>query len=623
MEIRQQVSRIQFDSLFEGAERFVPPAHVQIEQGQRVPDIRWRSRSNCLLVQPGRGGQISLRRQFGSLPQFLLQTAVTPGRELIHCYGSELLRPGAPLGHHDSGKIPPAGYRYDILDKDEIGVAGAHSVIPFPHVVELESAIGTRRFPVFDPSFLEQLDSHGPPGRPSVRFSKNVPLERSELDRRHGQWENQTGHRSYKISPASNMNLLQRNRPSAQALIVGLMIVLSLASYVNRTAMSIASRDLIKEFHLSETEMGSIFSAFLLSYALLMPEGGRLADRLGPRRVLTGATFGAGLFSIVTAGVGVLVTASPLLAFQAVRLALGAFTAPLYPACARMNANWMPPHQRARVQGLILSGAPLGSAITPLLLVWLMSHFGWRWSFCLIGLGTMVVALVWWALARDSYDGRTDMEPEPQTGDWWRAWKVLFSDRNLMLLSFSYFSLNYFEYIFFYWIYYYFGEIRRVSPSESAIYTSVLLLSMMVAMPAAGWFSDRLIPLLGRNRSRRYTAVGGMALSAGLLYLGTNAAAGWWMVALLALALGCAASAEGPSWATAIEAGGEHAGAASGIMNGIGNIGGLLAPVVTPFVAQRAGWAAGLYVGSAVVFVGALAWLFIHPKEISPAATAE
>jgi nitrate/nitrite transporter NarK len=91
------------------------------------------------------------------------------------------------------------------------------------------------------------------------------------------------------------------------------------------------------------------------------------------------------------------------------------------------------------------------------------------------------------------------------------------------------------------------------------------------------------------------------------------------MVALLALALGMAASAEGPSWATAIETGGDQAGAASGIMNGIGNLGGLLAPVVTPFVAQRAGWTAGLYVGSAVVFVGALAWFFIHPAETTGA----
>ncbi len=412
------------------------------------------------------------------------------------------------------------------------------------------------------------------------------------------------------------MNKLYRSRAIAQTVIVTLMVALSLVSYVNRTAMSIASLDIIREFQLSETEMGSIFSAFLLSYALLMPVGGRLADRWGARRVLAGGTAGSGLFSIVTAAVGLVFSSGALVAFQAVRFGLGAFAAPLYPACARTNADWMPPHKRARVQGLILSGAPLGSAITPVLMVWLMTSFGWRAAFCIVGLATIGTSLLWAALGRDSFEPAPktarEVRVEPSGG---RAWKSLLANQNLRWLSLSYFSLNYFEYIFFYWIYYYFGQIRRVRQSESAIYTSVLLLAMMVAMPAAGWFSDRLIPRLGVERSRRWTAVVGMALSAALLSLGINAGTGWLMVALLALALGLAASAEGPSWASAIDAGGENAGAASGVMNGIGNLGGLLAPVLTPFVAQRAGWSAGLYLGSAIVLVGALAWFFIRPTR--------
>lgn len=405
---------------------------------------------------------------------------------------------------------------------------------------------------------------------------------------------------------------------ASQMAVVALMIVLSMASYVNRTAMSIVGPEVMKEFRFSETELGSVYSALLLSYALLMPFGGRLADRLGPRRVLAGSTFGSGVFTVLTAVVGwagVLISGGALMAFQAVRFALGACAAPLYPACARMHAERLPRTQHARAQGLVLSGAPLGSAITPLLLAWLMVRFGWRVSFCLVGAGTALIGLFWLAWVRDSRSRDTLPAAAASPGSRLQNWKVLFGDRNLMLLSLSYFCLNYFEYIFFYWMYYYFGQVRRIAIADSAIYTSVLLLAMMVAMPLAGWFSDRLIPRLGRNVSRRLTAVGGMALSAVLLYLGTNASGEWTMVALLALALGLAASAEGPAWATAIDAGRSQAGAASGIMNGIGNMGGLIAPVATPWVAQWAGWTAGLYVGSAVVFVGALAWFFIDPDH--------
>ena len=63
--------------------------------------------------------------------------------------------------------------------------------------------------------------------------------------------------------------------------VVTMMVALSVLSYIDRTAMSIAGPHIMKEFGLSETQMGSIYSAFILTYALLMAPGGRLADRFG------------------------------------------------------------------------------------------------------------------------------------------------------------------------------------------------------------------------------------------------------------------------------------------------------------------------------------------------------
>ena len=74
--------------------------------------------------------------------------------------------------------------------------------------------------------------------------------------------------------------------------IVVLMVLFSLMSYFDRTIMSIAGPVIAKEFSLSETQMGAIYSAFLLSYAILMIPGGQLADRFGPRAVLNLHGFG-------------------------------------------------------------------------------------------------------------------------------------------------------------------------------------------------------------------------------------------------------------------------------------------------------------------------------------------
>src|SRR5258706_14880651 len=75
------------------------------------------------------------------------------------------------------------------------------------------------------------------------------------------------------------------------------MFALSVLSYVDRTALSIAGPTLIKEFGFSETQMGSVYSVFLLSYALFMFPGGWLADRYGPRLVLALTSMGSALFT--------------------------------------------------------------------------------------------------------------------------------------------------------------------------------------------------------------------------------------------------------------------------------------------------------------------------------------
>lgn len=234
------------------------------------------------------------------------------------------------------------------------------------------------------------------------------------------------------------------------------------------------------------------------------------------------------------------------------------------------------------------------------------------------GAATALAGLIWWRLGGEPAPGSSARITAGSP----RAWRSLLGDRSLIFLSVGYFALNYFEYIFFYWMYYYFGEIRKVGATQSAAYTTILLLTMAVAMPAAGWFSDRLIPRFGATASRRAISVGGMVLSAILLFVGTSVESEYAMVAMLSLALGFASAAEGPFWAAAMDAGGSNAGAACGILNGIGNAGGFLAPIVTPYLAQRAGWSAGMYFGSLVVFVGAASWFFVRTGRVTEAEPA-
>src|SRR5207249_4674529 len=122
---------------------------------------------------------------------------------------------------------------------------------------------------------------------------------------------------------------------------------------------------------------------------------------------------------------------------------------------------------------------------------------------------------------------------------------------------------------------------------------------------------DRLMSRYGRNGTRWLVVITGLTLSVILVtserMFGTFAT-----VTLLCLSLGFASSSDGPYWAAAIDAGGRHSGVAGGIFNTGANLGGLIAPVLTPWIAARAGWSWGLYVGGLIVLAGVVALFFIE-----------
>ena len=396
----------------------------------------------------------------------------------------------------------------------------------------------------------------------------------------------------------------------SQLVTVAFMAALSTMSYFDRTIMSIAGPSVMKEFSISETAMGAIYSAFLLSYTLLMVPGGALADRFGGHRVLSFSGVGAATFTGLTAACGRLGLGSFLgvvPSFLLIRFAFGLCTAPLYPSCARMTANWIPVAWQGRVQALTIGGAAVGAASSPFIFSSLMRMLGWRISFCCAAVATLALTFLWHFLVCESGTGEA-VTHSPNA-----PWTELLKNRNLTLLALGYFTVDYFEYIFFYWMYYYLGQIRHMSASQSAAATTLLFVAMAIMTPLGGWYSDRLVVRLGPRVGRRLVPVLGMALSAILLMLGAQGFGFAATVVLLALALGFLSSSEGPYWATAIEVSPGLAGSAGGILNTFGNAGGIAAPMLTPVIASRFGWKGSLEFASLLVILGLIAWFFRPP----------
>ncbi|HVT93309.1 MAG TPA: MFS transporter [Bryobacteraceae bacterium] len=408
--------------------------------------------------------------------------------------------------------------------------------------------------------------------------------------------------------------------------IVGMLFGFSMVSYFDRTIISIAGPSMMHEFDLSATRMGAVYSAFIFGYALFMIPGGHLADRLGPRRTLAIMGWSSAAFTALivlggSPGIGAYAGIVPALVL--IRFALGAVTAPLYPACARMTANWIPLVYHARVQGLIIAGSSAGAAIAPIAFTWLMRMFQWRASFGIAAGVTAVLAAIWQWQARDHPNAPANpVTPSVEAGR--PSWLKLFSNRNLMLLTFAYGALGYFQYIFFYWMYYYFGDVLHLGAQTSAAYTTALFLTEGAIMPVGGLVSDRLTLRYGAQFGRRIVPIAGLTLGAILIYSATITS-GVPAVVCLSLAFGFAACCEGPFWATVTEMAGERVGGASSILNAGAQVGGFFAPILTPWIASRAGWAAALYAGglAALSAVAAIYFIQLRPARTTTGLVSE
>ena len=171
-----------------------------------------------------------------------------------------------------------------------------------------------------------------------------------------------------------------------------LMLLLVSINYVDRASLSVAMPAIASEFDLDPATQGLLLSSFFWTYVLMQLPGGLLVDRYRPRIVVAASTVGLGLFQTV-AGV------SPgWLTLLLARCGLGAAGAPIYPAGGKLNAIWMSQHERARGAALLDGGAPLGAAVSGLVIAGLMSATGsWRLAFVVTGLATIACGcLAWW-----------------------------------------------------------------------------------------------------------------------------------------------------------------------------------------------------------------------------------
>lgn len=411
------------------------------------------------------------------------------------------------------------------------------------------------------------------------------------------------------------------------ALVMGLCFI----SHLNRASMSVAGTGrIMDEAGLTPTRMGWVYTAFLLTYSLCMIPGGMFIDRKGTRIALMWVGFGSAVFGVLTGLLGWLGLAGALLLplLIGIRGLMGMVSAPLHPAGARVIGHWFPPAQQSWANGIVTAAAIAGVAASYPFFGALMNAVGWQSGFILCAGLTALLALAWSKYATDDPEShpsvhstelnwiRSGSATEPSSRESRDGgWKDLLRNRSLILVTLSYAAVGYFQYLFVYWMQYYFDRVLHLGSTASQYYASFLQVALALGMPLGGWLSA----LIGRRqdvrRGRAIIAGGGMALSAVLLGLGVAASQPFWIVLWFAAAHAALGASEGPIWATAVDIGGRRGGTAAAICNTGGNVGGLIAPVLTPFIGETVGWGWAIALGGSICLLGAFCWAGIDPAQ--------
>ena len=389
-------------------------------------------------------------------------------------------------------------------------------------------------------------------------------------------------------------------------------------AHFNREGLAIAGTEIfINKLGITEVEMGWVYTSFGIVYTTLMLPGGWLIDRFGSAKVLTwlGLTMGT-----VVALTGTLTwlsntPASLLIGLLVLRGLTGACSAPLHPGAAHVASDLMPDHHRATANGLRTAGALIGIAFSYPIFGWLMDTFGWPWAFVASGSVLISFGVLWKFVASPSLPA-----PQPSASavtaetDSRAAW-LLLRQGNLWLLSLSYAAYSYLQYLFFYWLDYYFKSVLHVSNADSRRASFYIFLTMGAGMAIGGLSTGVMCRLFGTNRGRRCIVMTGLILGALFARLGVQMEDYLSVSVCLAISMGLLGMCEGVFWTTATDIGGKARGFAGAFLNTVGNIGGFIAPVLTPVLAESMGWPNAISVACVIAGLGGLLWFAIKLPE--------
>ncbi|MGV1947626.1 MULTISPECIES: MFS transporter [unclassified Agrobacterium] len=398
-------------------------------------------------------------------------------------------------------------------------------------------------------------------------------------------------------------------------------------NYIDRIALSIASKPVAEEFGFTPVQMGYLFSGFLWTYVLCLIPIGLLVERIGAKRMVGGGIAiwsGATILTAATSGFTSLLGA---------RLVMGASEASTFPACGRIIRSWFPERERGLVTTLFNGGSSAGPALGALVTAALVEAAGWRTTFVVLGVIGYVWLAAWWfwyaeperATWLSEGERRTILagrygdnsgEPTPPS-----SLRYLLSQTSVWGLVITQACLVYTAYLFLTWLPTFLQSTRELSTLNTGYLTAIPYLVTIVLSVLIAWASDRSLSSARiRSGARRYF-IAAMAILSLLILLAPSVNNLSELLIVLTLVLTGSTTGAGLNFTLVSDLLRNPADVSRVIAITAlgGNLFGLIAPVITGYIVAGTGsydWAFAVAAG--LLLAGAIATLTMTRRPINP-----
>jgi MFS family permease len=407
-----------------------------------------------------------------------------------------------------------------------------------------------------------------------------------------------------------------RLQVKATHIVLGMLCVMYFITYIDRVNIGTAASAIQTELHLSNTQLGLVFSAFAYPYLLFQVIGGWVGDRFGPRRTL----FWCGLIwaasTIMTGFVTGIVT------LFIARVALGFGEGATFPTATRAMQYWIPAGQRGFAQGLTHAFARLGNAITPPLIAALIGWFTWRGSFILLGLVSLFWGVIWLLYFRNDPKDHPSITAEelatlPPRASGTRPqvpWGPLL--QRMWPVTLTYFCYGWSLWLYLNWLPLFFKNNYSLDLKNSAWMSAGVFIAGVVGDSVGGILSDRVLKRTGNVRFARLSVIvagfAGALLSLAPIIFVHN-------ITIVALCLSAGLFfieiIIGPIWSVPMDIAPKYSGTASGLMNTGSAFAAIVSPLVAGYVIDVTGnWYLPFIMSIGLLLLGAFCAFLMHPE---------